>query len=142
MAAVIACPACNKKNRVPVAATGSPACAVCRAPLPWLVDSTTAAFDEATSANVPVLVDLWAPWCGPCRMVAPVLEALAGERAGKIKVVKVNVDDEPQVSARFGVQGIPTMLLFDHGELVGRQTGALPAAALSRWIDDTVSSRA
>ena len=142
MAAVIACPACNKKNRVPVAAEGSPVCAVCRAPLPWLVDATTAAFDEATSANVPVLVDLWAPWCGPCRMVAPVLEALAGERAGRIKVVKVNVDDEPQVSARFGVQGIPTMLLFDHGELVGRQTGALPAPALSRWIDDTVSSRA
>lgn len=142
MASITPCPACGKKNRVPVAASGSPACAVCGASLPWLVDSTTGSFDEATDAAVPVLVDLWAPWCGPCRMVAPILEQLATERAGRIKVVKVNVDDEPQVSARFGVQGIPTMLLFERGELVGRQTGALPAAALGRWIDDTVGSPA
>jgi thioredoxin 2 len=105
------------------------------------VDATTATFDDATTANVPVVVDLWAPWCGPCRMVAPILEDLAADRAGRIKVVKVNVDDEPQVSARFGVQGIPTMLLFDDGELVGRQTGALPAVALTRWVDDTARSR-
>jgi thioredoxin 2 len=141
MASITACPACTKKNRVPVSASGSPVCAVCGASLPWLVDATTATFDDATTANVPVVVDLWAPWCGPCRMVAPILEDLAADRAGRIKVVKVNVDDEPQVSARFGVQGIPTMLLFDDGELVGRQTGALPAVALTRWVDDTVRSR-
>jgi thioredoxin 2 len=142
MAPITPCPACGKKNRVPAVATGTPTCGVCGAPLPWLVDATTATFDGATDANVPVLVDLWAPWCGPCRMVAPILEQLAVERAGRIKVVKVNVDDEPQVSARFGVQGIPTMLLFEHGELVGRQTGAAPAPALSRWIDETVGSPA
>jgi thioredoxin 2 len=141
MASITTCPACTKKNRVPVSASGSPVCAVCGASLPWLVDATTATFDDATTANVPVVVDLWAPWCGPCRMVAPILEDLAADRAGRIKVVKVNVDDEPQVSARFGVQGIPTMLLFDDGELVGRQTGALPAVALTRWVDDTVRSR-
>ena len=141
MAPITACPACAKKNRVPVVASGTPVCAACGATLPWLVDATTATFGEATDAKVPVLVDLWAPWCGPCRMVAPILEQLAVERAGRIKVVKVNVDDEPQVSARFGVQGIPTMLLFEDGELVGRQTGALPAAALGRWVDETVGSR-
>jgi thioredoxin 2 len=138
MAPITACPSCGKKNRVPTVASGTPVCGVCGASLPWIVDATASTFDGATDANVPVLVDLWAPWCGPCRMVAPVLAELASERAGRFKVVKVNVDDEPQVSARFGVQGIPTLLLFEDGDLVGRQTGALPAAALARWIDDTV----
>jgi len=141
MPAITPCPACGKKNRVPVAASGTPVCGVCGATLPWLTDATTATFADATDAGVPVLVDLWAPWCGPCRMVAPVLEQLAHDRAGRLKVVKVNVDDEPQISARYGVQGIPTMLLFEGGELVGRQTGALPAEPLARWIDETVGSR-
>jgi thioredoxin 2 len=142
MAAITSCPACGKKNRVPVAASGTPTCGVCGAALPWVADATTETFTDATDANVPVLVDLWAPWCGPCRMVSPILEQLAAERAGRFKVVKVNVDEEPEVSARFGVQGIPTLLLFEHGELVGRQTGALPAPALGRWIDETVGQRA
>lgn len=139
---IIACPSCTKKNRVPAVASGTPVCGVCGASLPWIADATTSTFAAATDTNVPVLVDLWAPWCGPCRMVTPILEQLAHDRAGRIKVVKVNVDDEPQVSARFGVQGIPTLLLFERGELVGRQTGALPAAALSSWIDATVGSQA
>jgi thioredoxin 2 len=142
MSPITVCPACAKKNRVPAVASGTPVCAVCGAALPWVTDATTATFGAATDAKVPVLVDLWAPWCGPCRMVAPVLEQIARERAGRIKVVKVNVDDEPSVSARFGVQGIPTLLLFDGGELVGRQTGAQPAAVLDRWIDATVGSSA
>jgi thioredoxin 2 len=142
MSSITRCPSCGRSNRVPAVASGTPNCGSCGAKVPWLVDVTTADFAAATDAKVPVVVDLWAPWCGPCRMVAPVLEQLARERAGKLKVVKVNVDEEPGVSARFGVQGIPTLLLFERGELVGRQTGALPAAALSRWIDETAGQRA
>ena len=135
MASVVACPSCAKKNRVPVAAAGSPVCAVCKTPLPWLVDATMDTFDAALDGNVPVVVDLWAPWCGPCRMVAPILERLAAERAGQLKIVKVNVDEQPHVSARYGVQGIPTLLLLDHGREIGRQVGAASAPALHRWLD-------
>ncbi len=142
MPATTPCPSCGKKNRVPAVASGTPACGACGTPLPWVADASTSTFDAAVAGKGPVLVDLWAPWCGPCRMVAPVLEQLAAERAGELKVVKVNVDEEPSVSARFGVQGIPTMLLFADGELIGRQTGALPAPALTQWIDATVGARA
>jgi thioredoxin 2 len=135
MAAIVACPACAKRNRVPITAAGSPACAVCKAPLSWLIDATADTIDSALDANVPVVVDLWAPWCGPCQMVAPVLERLAAERAGQLKIVKVDVDELPQVSSRYGVQGIPTLLLLDHGREIGRQVGAAPAPALHRWLD-------
>jgi thioredoxin 2 len=135
MAGVVACPACDRKNRVPASATGTPVCAACTTPLPWIVEATSADLDGALDAKVPVVVDLWAPWCGPCRMVAPILEQAARERAGRLKVVKVNVDELPEVSARYGVQGIPTLLLLDHGREVARQVGALPAHAFDRWLD-------
>ncbi len=90
-------------------------------------------FDRAVDARVPVLVDLWAPWCGPCRMVAPGVERAALELAGHLKVVKVNVDEAPGVSARFGVQGIPTLLVLKDGQLVAEQVGALPADRLVSW---------
>ena len=135
MASVVTCRCCQKKNRVPMVATGSPVCAVCKAPLPWLVDAAGENVDAALDANVPVIVDLWAPWCGPCRMVAPVLEQIAVDRAGHLKVVKVNVDELPHVSARYGVQGIPTLLLLDHGREIGRQVGAAPASVLNAWLD-------
>lgn len=131
----VACPSCGKKNRVPGAASGRPRCGACHADLPWIVEATTATFDAAVDSSVPVLVDLWAPWCGPCRMVAPVLEQLATERAGRIKVVKVNVDDSPEVSARYQVRGIPTLLLLHGGRLVATQVGAVPAPALRQWLD-------
>jgi thioredoxin 2 len=142
MAGVTACPSCGKQNRVPVAATGTPVCAACKARLPWLVDAGTDAFDGAVQAAVPVLVDLWAPWCGPCRAVAPVLEQLAQDRAGELKVVKVNVDLAPEVSARLGVQGIPTMLLYIGGREVDRQVGALPRHELDRWLEPHVGRTA
>ncbi|MCP4226378.1 MAG: redoxin family protein, partial [Actinomycetia bacterium] len=87
----------------------------------------------------PVLVDLWAPGCGPCRMVAPALATLSEERAGLLRVVKVNVDEVPEVSARLGVQGIPTMVLFDDGAEVGRQVGALPIDRIRAWVDSTLN---
>ena len=135
MTEIIVCRGCGKKNRVPDVAAGSPVCAVCKAPLPWLVDATAENVAAALDTNVPVVVDLWAPWCGPCRMVAPILEQLAVERAGQLKVVKVNVDDLPHLSARYGVQGIPTLLLLDHGREIGRQVGAAPASVLQQWLD-------
>ena len=136
---VLTCAACQTKNRVPDATKGRPRCASCQADLPWLIDVDTAGFDAVTaSSSLPIVVDLWAPWCGPCRTVAPELERLAAERAGTLRIVKVNVDDSPAVSARLGVQGIPTMLLYVDGAEVGRQVGALPGAALRTWIDQTL----
>ncbi|MDO5682677.1 MAG: thioredoxin [Propionibacteriaceae bacterium] len=133
---VIPCPSCETKNRVPAEASGTPRCAKCQAPLPWIADAWDTNFDRiADSTKVAVLVDLWAPWCGPCRQVSPLLERLAAERAGKLKLVKVNVDDAPETQARFGVQAIPTLLLFVDGKQVGEQRGAVPLPALRAWVD-------
>lgn len=85
-----------------------------------------------------MLIDLWAPWCGPCRQVGPLLEQLATERAGRLKLVKVNVDESPRTQARFGVQAIPTLLLFSDGREVGRQQGAVPLPQLRAWVDDSL----
>jgi len=86
--------------------------------------------DEVLKAQVPVLVDFWAAWCGPCRAVAPIVEELAYEQAGKLKVVKVDVDDSPDVSGRYGVLSIPTLMLFKGGQMVERLVGAYPKAAI------------
>jgi len=102
-----------------------------------MADVTDATFEADVlerSHDVPVVVDLWAPWCGPCRMVAPGVERAASEFAGRLKVVKVNVDHAPGVSARFGVQGIPTLLVLRDGEPVARQVGALPPDQLPTWV--------
>lgn len=132
---LIVCPACQAKNRVSITARGRPRCGKCQADLPWLADATTSEFDEIIAGSkLPVLVDLWAPWCGPCRVVAPVLEELSRQRAGSLRIVKVNVDDEPAVSQRLGVKGIPTMVLFDKGKERSRQVGALPGSGIREWI--------
>lgn len=135
----IRCGSCGVRNRVPVTSAGHPRCAKCHADLAWLGEVSEADFDAAVAASaVPVLVDLWAPWCGPCRSIAPVLEQLAADRAGRLRIAKVNVDQAPGISARLGVQGIPTMILYANGTEVGRQVGALPGAAISAWIDDSL----
>lgn len=145
-ASVVVCPNCGRKNRVPAAAAGTPRCGHCHNPLPWIVDAGDDSFAERVEqARMPVLVDLWAAWCGPCRAVSPALVNLARDRAGRIKLVKVNVDESPAIAARFGVQGIPTLLVFDKGTVVTRQTGAAPEAALRQWLDqalDTLAERA
>lgn len=134
------CPACSARNRVADDATGRPRCAKCRADLPWIGPVVGPDLDRVlASSPLPTLVDLWAPWCGPCRSIAPVLERLAVSRAGRFRVVKVNVDDHPDVSARLGVQGIPTLVLFDGGREVGRQVGAAGEAQLSAWIDGVLA---
>ncbi len=142
MSRVVACPACETKNRTPASVSGRPRCARCHTDLPWLVDATGPDFDDAVDTPLPVLVDLWAPWCGPCRLVAPGVEQAAAELAGRLKVVKVNVDEAPEVSARFGVQGIPTLLVLRDGVLVDEHVGALPADQLLAWVRRTVGASA
>ena len=137
---VATCAHCGTKNRVPAAANGAPRCANCHHPLPWVVDAGDDTFATiAEQAAVPVLVDVWAPWCGPCRMVSPILQQLAEEKAGRLKLVKVNADEAPRLSQRFDVQGIPTLLLLDHGAVRARQVGAAPASALRSWLDQALS---
>lgn len=132
---VTACPSCGTKNRVPTASKGRPQCASCHEPLPWLVDAVDDNLDAALAAPQLVLVDLWAPWCGPCRAVAPVLERLAVRYAGRVKVVKVNVDDNPHTASRYDARSIPTLVIARNGRTVDRLVGAQPEAVLARRID-------
>jgi thioredoxin 2 len=138
---VVRCENCGRRNRVPAAATGTPRCGNCHQPLPWIVDAGDEDFTElAERASVPVLVDLWAPWCGPCRMVSPALAQLAGEMAGQLKLVKVNVDEAPKLQQRFGVQAIPTLMVLRKGQVIARQAGAAPAPALRAWLEQALQS--
>ncbi|GAB3887857.1 thioredoxin [Kibdelosporangium lantanae] len=136
------CVNCGRRNRVPEAAEGVPKCGNCGAPLPWIVPAGDDDFAEiAEQASLYVLVDMWAPWCGPCRMVSPALEQVAREQAGRLKLVKVEVDSAPRLSERFTIRAVPTLLLLDHGEVIARQSGAAPVAVLRRWVADAISER-
>lgn len=98
-----------------------------------------AEFDqEVLKSDKPVVVDFWAEWCGPCRMIAPALEEISGVLAGKVKIVKLNVDENPATAAKYGVMSIPTLMLFKNGELASRQVGAAPKQKLEQWITATV----
>ncbi|AEM83104.1 thioredoxin [Streptomyces violaceusniger] len=141
-ASTITCPTCGKTNKVPTAAEGRPRCGNCKNPLPWIVDAEERDFTEvAEQADPLVVVDLWATWCGPCRMVSPALEQVARELAGEIKLVKVDIDRNPRLAQRFEVQAVPTLLILDKGELVARRAGAAPAGALRSWIEQVMTGR-
>jgi thioredoxin 2 len=143
MAEIVACLNCGKRNRVPAAASGVARCAACHTALPWLTSAGDGDFEEvATASSLPVLLDLWAPWCEPCRMVAPGVEQAAQQLAGRLKVVKVNIDEAPGVAERLGVQGIPTLLILRQGREVARQVGAVPPPALVRWAKEVIGKSA
>jgi thioredoxin 2 len=131
---VAACPSCGAKNRLPTSAAGSPRCAKCQKSLPWLVEVDDDEFDDAVDTNRLVLVDLWAPWCGPCRMVAPVLEALSTEFTTTLKVVKVNVDESPRTAQRYEARSIPMLLFMRNGEVIDTVVGAQPEHVLRARI--------
>ena len=93
---------------------------------------------DVLNSGEPVLVDFWAEWCAPCKQIAPILEDLAEEMSGKIRVAKVNIDENPMIPTKYGVRGIPTLMLFKGGQVAGTKIGALPKTDLVRWVDDTI----
>lgn len=137
---IVQCTECQSKNRLRPAdgAAKLPRCGQCKTPLPWLVDATDASFEAESKAPVPVLVDLWAPWCGPCRVVAPVLEELSREMAGRLKVVKVDVDKNPRLASQFDARSIPMLALMVDGEVRQKVVGVQPKAALRKLVNSVL----
>lgn len=128
---LLTCANCGKKNRIRPSASGAPHCGSCGAALPWLVNATDATFDAEARAAVAAVVDLWAPWCGPCRFVSPILEQLAQEYAGRLKVIKVNVDENPRLAERFDARSIPTLVVLRDDRVVDRIVGAMAKGPLT-----------
>jgi thioredoxin 2 len=127
---------------VPAVGESTPKCGNCHQPLPWIAEAGDDDFAEvAERAPMPVLVDLWATWCGPCRMVSPALERLATDRAGSLKLVKVDVDAAPRLSERFQIRAVPTLVVLRNGEVLARQAGAAPEPALRSWLDGALSGK-
>ena len=128
---VVICPHCGAHNRIKIPTTDQfPVCGKCKSSLPWIINGTDISFRKELETKTPVLVDFWAEWCAPCRMTAPVLEDLAREKPGQIKVVKINVDQNPTTAGRFNVQSIPTLILFKNGQAVETMVGAMSKHAL------------
>lgn len=104
-----------------------------------IVNATDASFEsDVLKSEAPVLVDYWAPWCGPCKMVAPILDEIAGEYEGKLRIVKVNVDDNPATAQKYGVRGIPTLSLFKGGNVEATKVGALSKSQLTAFLDSNI----
>ena len=145
---VIRCPACGVANRVPrdkVDEGLEPVCGRCKTPLPVSIDTrpvtvTDATFsDEVERSPMPVLVDAWAAWCGPCKMIAPVIDELAAELAGRVRVAKLNVDENPMTASRYNLRSIPTLLLFKGGREADRIVGVHPKSEISRRLEQLIA---
>ena len=140
---VLACPSCGQRNRVPFGRDAK--CGACGAALPEPSDPievpSADAFDALVSGSkLPILVDFWAPWCGPCRMVAPEMARVASANAGRYLVVKVNTDAVPELGDRFAIRSIPTMAVFSGGKEVARTSGARPAAQIEAFVRQAVGA--
>jgi thioredoxin 2 len=144
---IATCHECGTKNRIPKSRMGEkPLCGKCKAPLSIgpvtdkPIDVTDMTFhSEILDFPGPVLVDCWAPWCGPCRTVGPVIEQLASEYAGRVKIAKLNVDENPQTASRYSIKSIPTMLLFKNGDLVNNLVGALPKGEIESHLNSLLN---
>ena len=140
-ALIVACPACNTLNRAPsdkLAAGSKGKCGNCGAALfeghPVALNAQS--FEaHASRSDIPLLVDFWAPWCGPCKAMAPQFEQAAGQLEPRVRLAKVNTDEEQALAGRFGIQGIPTIVLMKHGQEIARQSGLMNAAGIARWVD-------
>jgi len=144
-AKVITCPSCGANNRVPSEKLSEglqPVCGQCKSPLAVSahpVTVTDANFaEEVERSPLPVLLDMWAPWCGPCRMIAPAIEQLASELAGRVKVAKLNTDENPMTGSRFSVRSIPTLLILKDGKEIDRVVGALPKQEILRRLEAVI----
>ncbi len=133
---IAVCPSCSKRNRVPAARLAEkPACGACGQALftgrPVEVDRD--GFDRHAAGDLPVLVDVWAPWCGPCRMMGPMFERAAAELEPGMRLLKLNLDTAPDIGRRFGIQGVPTLLLLENGRLKAQTAGAMDSARIVAW---------
>ena len=106
--------------------------------MPVITTSDTSFEADVLKSPVPVVVDFWAEWCGPCKMIAPFLEELAADKDGQVTVAKVNIDDNPLTPTKYGVRGIPTLMLFKNGEIAATKVGAMPKTKLYEWIEESL----